>query len=353
MGSHEENIAFDRSKIYENLDYQPEPPGYSGKLPWKVQQQIAATNGVQYIDRIGKLTDYPQYELPVAKVPSGLMLDIGNGWGRWLVAGAKKGYIPVGADIRLEFCKVARETLQAQGLNGYTVVADLKDLPFADDVFDLVWSFSVIQHTHKNRLLSCLKHIKRILKPGGYTKLEFPNKNGIHNYFGPAKKFASVANDYQSWEVRYYTTGEYRQMFMEIFNRFSYSVHSMLGIGVLKEDLQYVSVKNKLLCGISLIGTALAKIITPLKTICDSIYIVSGKEKKEAALSPALKKFMEAHHQNPANNLNIVHLLQCPITGEPLEINAESGNLLTCGKGFMYPVVDGIPIMIACEAKQL
>ena len=53
----------ERSKIYEKLDYKPAPPDYTGKLPWTVQQQIAATNGIQYADRVGKLTDYPTYEL--------------------------------------------------------------------------------------------------------------------------------------------------------------------------------------------------------------------------------------------------------------------------------------------------
>ena len=59
------------------------------------------------MDRVGKLTDYPTYELPVKNISAGLMPDIGTGWGRWLVAGAAKGYIPVGIDLRLEFCQAA------------------------------------------------------------------------------------------------------------------------------------------------------------------------------------------------------------------------------------------------------
>ncbi len=85
---------FNRSKIYENLDYDKEPENYNNDIPWIVQQQVAATNGVHYIDRVGKLTSYPVYELPVPKVNSGLMLDIGNGWGRWLVAGANARIYP-------------------------------------------------------------------------------------------------------------------------------------------------------------------------------------------------------------------------------------------------------------------
>jgi len=83
------DIEFERRNIYEKLDYLPQPEGYKETLPWIVQQQIAATNGIQYVDRIGKLKGYPTYELPVKNVDAGLMLDIGTGWGRWLVAGAR------------------------------------------------------------------------------------------------------------------------------------------------------------------------------------------------------------------------------------------------------------------------
>ena len=106
-----EKNDFDKTKIYENLNYLIEPINYKSKIPWIVQQQIAATNGIHYIDRIGKLNDYPNFELPIRKVSNGIMLDIGIVWVRWLVSGFKKGFIPIGIDIRLEFCKTAINTL--------------------------------------------------------------------------------------------------------------------------------------------------------------------------------------------------------------------------------------------------
>ena len=126
-----------REKIYERLDTQIQPSDYSGKIPWIVQQQIAATNGIHYIDSIGTLSEYPIPEIPVenAKATGELLLDIGNGWGRWLVAAAKKNYIPVGIDIRLEFCETARQVLKANGKNGYSIVADLQNLPFLNNIF--------------------------------------------------------------------------------------------------------------------------------------------------------------------------------------------------------------------------
>ena len=55
------------------------------------------------------------------------------------------------------------------------------------------------------------------------------------------------ANDINSWNVRYYSIREYKEIFISIFNNFSFKNHSFLGIGVLKEDLKYVSNKNKII----------------------------------------------------------------------------------------------------------
>ena len=344
----ERDIAFERSKIYEKLESIPQPDTYKGKLPWIVQQQIAATNGIQYVDRVGKLNDYPRYELPVKKVDKGLMLDIGTGWGRWLVAGAEKGYIPIGIDLRFEFCQVSRQTLQNSGYKGYTVVADLKEIPFRDNLFDLVWSFSVIQHTHKERMLDCLNDIKRILAPGGFTKMEFPSKGGIRNHSGPAKRNAATAADYNSWVVRYYTIQEYKQIFNTIFGNFKYSNHSFLGIGVLKEDIKYVSFKNKLLCGISLAGSMLTKIIPPLKKYSDSIYVEAFRG-GERIKSNCLDEFYAAHQHNPLDNLNVVHLLQCPISGQALQVSSDRNFVVTTNGLIKYPVKENIPILVRSE----
>jgi ubiquinone/menaquinone biosynthesis C-methylase UbiE/uncharacterized protein YbaR (Trm112 family) len=352
--TNQEREAFNREKIYEKLDYAPEPPGYESKVPWIVQQQIAATNGVHYIDRIGKLKEYPIYELPAPRISApGIMLDIGNGWGRWLVAGGNKGNIPVGVDIRLEFAGTAQRVLADMGIKGYNVVADLENLPFQDNVFDLVWSFSVIQHTHLDRLRNCLGHINRVLNGTGITFLEFPNKSGIRNRFGPVKQWAHEKDDYNSWCVRYYSIKEYREIFSQFLDGFQYRNHSFLGIGVLKEDLKYVSFKNKILCMMSLTGSALTKVIPGLKSISDSIYI-SGHKKNAAvaAVNPAIGTFVTKHKSGEAHdNLHVVNLLRCPKHGGTVMLSADRKQVVAKEAGVWYPVENNIPIMIASEAR--
>lgn len=344
-----ENLQFERNKIYEKLAYQPEPVDYTGKLPWLVQQQIAATNGIHYVDRIGKLNWYPAYELPVKQSSGGLMLDIGTGWGRWLVAGARKGFLPIGVDLRLEFCQASRQTLANHKINGYAVVADLKELPFEDDIFSLIWSFSVIQHTHRVRMESCLDNIARMLKKNGITKIQVPNSKGLRNRLGPAKTSQRTADQYNSWVVRYYSLNEYKRIFQKYFQNLSFRNHSFLGIGVLKEDMKYVSYKNKLLCSASLLLSGLTKFVKPLIHFSDSIYVEAlknnGGENREK-----INCFLEAHRKDPSNNLNVVHILQCPISKQNLRLTGDKQAIVTMDGKISYPVKDSIPVMIRSEA---
>jgi ubiquinone/menaquinone biosynthesis C-methylase UbiE/uncharacterized protein YbaR (Trm112 family) len=346
MSTSKETENFNRSKIYEKLDYLPEPAAYNSKLPWTVQCQVAATNGVHYVDRLGKLKDYPLFELPTPAVQGQkLMLDIGNGWGRWLVAGANKGYTPIGIDIRLEFCQTARKVLADLGKTGFTVVADLENLPFRDDIFDLVWSFSVIQHTHRQRLENCLSHINRILSPNGFTLLEFPNKNGIRNQYGPVAGSQKDRDNYNSWVVRYYSPEEYQQIISQYLDDFSYSIHSFLGIGVLKEDLKYVSLKNKLLCATSLSLTQIARLIAPMQAYADSIYVQARKKSKEANIVKP-----KVLNLDPKDNLSILPLLICPKYGGSLTLDKTRKRLLNDAAGVAYPIEGEVPILIGSEA---
>jgi SAM-dependent methyltransferase/uncharacterized protein YbaR (Trm112 family) len=349
--------TFDRAKIYERLDVLPEPVGYHGKIPWRVQCQIAATNGIHYVDAIGKMTQYPIPSIPVpmAERPNELLLDIGCGWGRWVTAAGQKNYIPVGIDIRLEFCQTAREVMRHHGISGYTVVADLQNLPFKDNVFDAAWSFSVIQHTHRKRLESCLRHLYRICHTDGFCKLEFPNKNGIRNRLGPVRASEAEKDDFNSWCVRYYTIAEYQALFESIFHNFHFENHSFLGIGVLPEDLKFApGFKNKAISAISLFFSSLAKAIPPMKYFSDSIYVeVSKKKVGGEENDDILADFIGQHRQNPFHNLNIIPLLACPLTGGTLVLSPDKKWLISEKAGRKFPIVNDTPVLTSFEGISL
>ena len=347
-------IEFNRSKIFEKLELIPEPKNYSSSIPWVVQNQIAATNGFHYLDQIGKLKEYPVYELPVEKVTGQkLMLDIGCGWGRWLIAGSNKGYTPVGVDIRLEFCETALKVMRDMGKMGFVTVGDLENLPFKHNLFDLVWSFSVIQHTHYDRLVNCLKGINDILRADGYTMLEFPNRSGIRNQMGNVRENESEKDDYNSWVVRYYTIEEYQQIFKTYLQDFTYTTHSFLGLGVLREDLKYVTARKKILCAASLMLTQATHALPFLTRYADSLYIKARKKFNDTPQYPDISLFWKKCALNPQDNLNIISLLKCPKYGGDLEISEDRKRIVSPVSGNYYPVINNVPILIASESNPI
>ncbi len=49
----------------------------------------------------------------------------------------------------------------------------------------------------------------------------------------------------------------------------------------------------------------------------------------------------------------LLAILVCPVTKGPLEWDAAAGELISRRAGLAYPVLDGIPIMLPDEARQL
>ena len=49
----------------------------------------------------------------------------------------------------------------------------------------------------------------------------------------------------------------------------------------------------------------------------------------------------------------LLEILVCPVTKGPLEYDFEAQELISRQAGLAYPIRDGIPIMLADEARQL
>ncbi len=243
--------------------------------------------------------------------------------------------------------------MEACDIKGYTLVGDLRELPFKEGVFSKVWSFSVIQHTHKDRLLNCINHIYRILKQTGSCCLEFPNRDGWRNRRGPVIREERKGDDYNSWRVRYYSIKQYKEMFESLFSNFSFRNHSFLGIGVLPDDLKYAKgLKSRMSIAFSLLLSALTKLVKPLKYWSDSVYVECTKN--EPSLNKkAIDEFKMLHATHPGRNLNILCLLQCPLSGGELQLDDTGTRLLSQEAGVYFPVRNNIPILVPSQACRL
>ena len=50
---------------------------------------------------------------------------------------------------------------------------------------------------------------------------------------------------------------------------------------------------------------------------------------------------------------NLLSILVCPVSKAPLEYLKDNNELVCRASGLAYPIRDGIPIMLATEARQL
>ena len=62
---------------------------------------------------------------------------------------------------------------------------------------------------------------------------------------------------------------------------------------------------------------------------------------------------MNAALPGPAVDPRLLEILVCPVTRGPLRYDRERGELISVSARLAYPVRDGVPVMLADEARTL
>jgi len=96
-----------------------------------------------------------------------MALDLGTGSGGWLPALSELAERVVAVEPDAEVAALARGRGGAQ-----VIVAGATQLPFADDVCELVTAFDVLEHLEDD--LGALREVRRVLAPGGILALSVP-----------------------------------------------------------------------------------------------------------------------------------------------------------------------------------
>ena len=235
---------------------------------------IGATSGYAYKNLIGKVTEYPIPELRLPEGDGKLLLDIGCNWGRWSIAASKKGYMVVGLDPSLGAVMAARRVAKQLGLPIKYVVGDARFLPFRNSLFDVAFSYSVLQHLDKNYVRKSLSEINRTLNSSGFSLIQMPNFLGIRSLQHQAKRKVREANGF---EVRYWSIAELESTFNEIIGKSVISVDCYFGLGFQKSDMEYMSSTMKFIISTSELLRKISRYITLLKYVADSVYVKSQK----------------------------------------------------------------------------
>jgi ubiquinone/menaquinone biosynthesis C-methylase UbiE len=241
-----------------------------------VRYIIAQTSGMLYRSLVGTLDTYPIPEIRLPKGSGQLLLDVGCNWGRWCIAGGQRGYRPIGIDPSLGAVLAARRVCKELNVAAHFVVGDARFLPFASQTFDVVFSYSVLQHFSKEDARKALDQIRRVLQDGGLSLVQMPNAYGVRCLYHQAKR---GFREPRGFEVRYWSPSELLTAFTKLIGESTMSVDGFFGLGIQKSDQNILPFRYKMIIKASEGLRHLTDSLGFLTYLADSLYVQSTARK--------------------------------------------------------------------------
>lgn len=192
-----------------------------------VREFLQGSSGRLYHRIRGSIDHYP---IPELRVPAGngeTFLDIGCHWGRWAVAAARMGYKVAAIDPNFEALIVAQRVCRQLDVEAAFVCADARYLPFANSSFDLVHSYSVLQHLDKQQATIAIREAGRVAR--GNTTIQMANCFGARSLYHQMRRLGRKPNGFA---VRYWTPREMRKVFNESIGPSELMTDGFFGLGV-------------------------------------------------------------------------------------------------------------------------
>lgn len=253
----------------------PEPPASAAApdaIDPFVQSQVGATNGPMYAGLIGRLTRYP---IPAMRLPAGpgLLLDVGCNWGRWCVAAARLGWQPVGVDPSLKAVLAARRVAAQLGVSARYVVGDARHLPFREGLFDVAWSYSVLQHLAKSDVRQSLREMRRVLAPGGRCVVQLPNSWAAHALYKRLRRPGRPAG----FDVRYWSPPELARTFTRLVGPASIEVDGFFTLDSQAADLDLLAWRHAMVVRASEALRRMSLRVPALSRVAESLTITASR----------------------------------------------------------------------------
>lgn len=139
------------------------------------------------------------------------VLEVGYGAGTDFINFARAGADLTGIDLTDEAAGNVTERLRLEGLAANFKVGNAEALPFADNQFDLTYSWGVIHHANDTE--QCLREIARVTKSGGSVKIMLYNYNSLDAWvcalrYGTLDRKTGLWNNMESIGTKAFTRGE-------------------------------------------------------------------------------------------------------------------------------------------------
>ena len=178
----------------------------------------------------------------------------------------------VGIEPNLSAVLAARRVARQLGEGATFVVGDGRTLPFRTESFDVVFSYSVIQHFSKVDARRTFGQIGRVLKRQGTCLIQMPNKLGVRSLYHQLRaRFRRPG----VFDVRYWSPGELREAVQTRIGPASLVVDGFFGLGVQPSDLDLLPPRFRLVVRASERLRALSqhRRLAWLAYLADSLYV--------------------------------------------------------------------------------
>lgn len=268
--THASAEASTRELVAQGYVTEAMPRDTEGGVDPFVQQVVSAAAGRLFKHRRGRLEEYPIPDFFVSDGNGQLLLDLGCNWGRWSLAAAEEGYVTVGIDPSLEAVAAARRVARQLNRPANYVVADGRSLPFRQRTFDMVFSYSVLQHFSRGDVRRSLNECARVLGSEGEYLVQMPNRFGLVSLYHQLRRCFRRPSDF---EVRYWDPRNLRETFREFFGQATLRVDGFFGLGVGAAQPEDVAVPYGVVVCASRFLSVLTAVVPALKYLADSLYI--------------------------------------------------------------------------------
>ncbi len=240
-----------------------------------VQQEIVRTNGYLYQSALNGLNRYPVPRFPLKDGGGRLLLDVGCNWGRWTIAAAKAGFRPVGIGPSLVAVQAAQRVSRQIGVTTQFVVGDARHLPFANESFDIVFSYSVLQHFSVEDAKLAFAEAARVTKKGGLVRIQMANMFGARQLWQQGRDL--INREQGLFRVRRWTPWHLLSAGRAAIGPSRLSTDGFFSLNAQLSDLDLMPLRFK---GVILASAALRKastVVPGLTYLADSVYLEARK----------------------------------------------------------------------------
>ena len=238
-----------------------------------VNDWIVNTNGNLYWRARGRLPRYPIPAWPTGPGKGKVLIDIGCSWGRWCIASARAGFVPIGTDVHIDALAAATRVSRQLGVRADFVCSDAEHLPFQPASVDCVFSYSVLQHLDKSKVRRIFQEIVRVLKPSGFCVIQLPNAFGLLSAAQQIRRGFREAKS-GTFEMRYWAHATIRRALEQAgFSKIAIHADGFFSQNPQLSDLDLLSPAGRLLVRTSSAARKAADLFPILTHVADSLWI--------------------------------------------------------------------------------